>query len=166
MNMNNQKNRTFMEPLKYIKEHDDENISEETAYDSYYTQYTTPDSMDCGSDNLLVTFDYGYSDSIGAPNAAADAATVEDEDADADANDYNEAGAGAGAGAEAGEADYALWFGMPQNDAWAFQVYHVQHEELSLQSLISYDVDDFEEQSEPESDQAENEEVFYDSIEG
>jgi len=136
--------------------HELHDVSEETAYDSYYTEYTTPVSMDCGSANLLVTFDYGYSDSI---EARADPAVQEDdrgEGADPDGGD--------------GYADVegAIWFGTPpkdRKDAKLFEVHHVQHKLLddSLQSLISYDVDDFEEEelSEPEPD----EEIFYDSIE-
>ncbi|XP_023174683.2 uncharacterized protein LOC111602017 isoform X2 [Drosophila hydei] len=159
-NYNNKHYINFTEPLTYIKEmpSDEADVSEETAYDSYYTQYTAPDSMDCASDNLLVTFDYGYSDSIGAqtpPLPAAAATAVDDYGADGDC---------------------AIWFGSPANDGNAFQVHHVQHNscllEASLQSLISYDVDDFEEQSEPESEQeraqhsnADREEYFYDSIE-
>ncbi|BFF90595.1 uncharacterized protein DMAD_09092 [Drosophila madeirensis] len=127
-------------------------VSEETAYDSYYTEYTTPDSMDCGSANLLVTFDYGYSDSI-------EARAVEPPSIDAAAKE------------DRGEV--ALWFGPPPNDAKPFEVHHVQHkiEHLeSLQSLISYDVDDFEEEQsetepEPEPEPELDEEIFYDSIE-
>ncbi|XP_064550872.1 serine-rich adhesin for platelets isoform X2 [Drosophila montana] len=154
---NNRHNVVLMEPLTYIKElpSDEADVSEETAYDSYYTQYTTPDSMDCGSDNLLVTFDYGYSDSIGAPPMPAPAFAEDDHGADGEC---------------------AIWFGTPPNDANAFKVHHVQHKpqllEESLQSLISYDVDDFEEQSESESEQeqaqdpnADKAEFFYDSIE-
>lgn len=125
---------------------DSADVSEETAYDSYYTQYTTPDSMDCGSDNLLVTFDYGYSDSIEPPLAAPSTAYAEDEY-------WPETASG------------AIWFGTSPGDAQPFKVHHVQHKE-SLQSLISYDVDDFEEQSEPDAEQVRvDEEVFYDSIE-
>ncbi|KRG02226.1 transcription initiation factor TFIID subunit 1 isoform X2 [Drosophila mojavensis] len=156
-NNNNNNHIIFMEPLTYIKEMpSDEDVSEETAYDSYYTQYTTPDSMDGASDNLLVTFDYGYSDSIGAPTPPLPpvaAAAVDDCGADGDC---------------------AIWFGSPANDGNAFKVHHVRHSpcllEASLQSLISYDVDEFEE---PESEQerahdpnADREEYFYDSIEG
>ncbi|KAL7728737.1 hypothetical protein ACLKA6_004106 [Drosophila palustris] len=140
---NNYNNMTILEEQSYFNEAG--NVSEETAYDSYYTQYTTPDSMDCGSDNLLVTFDYGYSDSIGAPPKPIPMPAEDDP-------------------IEGG----AIWFGTPPNDAKAFKVHHVQHKrslpEESLQSLISYDVDDIEELSEPESE-AEHEEVFYDSIE-
>ncbi|XP_037730627.1 serine-rich adhesin for platelets isoform X3 [Drosophila subpulchrella] len=135
--------------------HELHDVSEETAYDSYYTEYTTPDSMDCGSVNLLVTFDYGYSDSI---EARADPAAREDdrgEGADPEGDGY-------------ADVEDAIWFGTPpkeRKDAKLFEVHHVQHKLLdeSLQSLISYDVDDFEEEelSEPEAD----EEIFYDSIE-
>ncbi|XP_070073115.1 serine-rich adhesin for platelets isoform X2 [Drosophila takahashii] len=134
--------------------HELHDVSEETAYDSYYTEYTTPDSMDCGSANLLVTFDYGYSDSI---EARADPAAQADDD-----------DRGEGAVPEFGyEAEGSIWFGTPpkeKKEAKLFEVHHVQHKLLddSLQSLISYDVDDFEEElSEPEPD----EEIFYDSIE-
>ncbi|KAH8312334.1 hypothetical protein KR044_010260 [Drosophila immigrans] len=145
---NNDNHMTILEEQRCFNElllHEAGNVSEETAYDSYYTQYTTPDSLDCASDNLLVTFDYGYSDSVEALPVAED---------------------------EAGDA--AIWFGTPPNDAnSAFKVHHVQHkqtlpDEISLQSLISYDVDDIEELSEPESESeadAEIEEEFYDSIE-
>lgn len=152
-NKNNyNKNYTILEEPEYLKNLPDEtaDVSEETAYDSYYTQYTTPDSMDCGSDNLLVTFDYGYSDSIEPPLAAPSTAYAEDEY-------WPETEGG------------AIWFGTPPpNDMQPFKVHHVQHKE-SLQSLISYDVDDFEEQSESDHElgraEEEEEEVFYDSIE-
>lgn len=150
-NYNNNKNYTILEEPEYLKNQPDESadVSEETAYDSYYTQYTTPDSMDCGSDNLLVTFDYGYSDSIEPPLAASSTPYAEDEY-------WPETEGG------------AIWFGTPPpNDMQPFKVHHVQHKE-SLQSLISYDVDDFEEQSEPDHElgrAGEQEEVFYDSIE-
>lgn len=146
------KNDTILEEPDYLSELSEEaaDVSEETAYDSYYTQYTTPDSMDCGSDNLLVTFDYGYSDSIEPSPLVPSAGCTED-------NYWPEA--------ENGE----IWFGTPPGDAQAFKVHHVQHKG-GLASLISYDVDEFEEQSEPasESDNEQgrvDEEVFYDSIE-
>ncbi|EDX12914.1 GD18974 [Drosophila simulans] len=135
--------------------HELHDVSEETAYDSYYTEYTTPDSMDCGSDNLLVTFDYGYCDSM---EARANPAAPEDDDR----GDGVDPDHGDGC---ADEVD-AIWFGTPprDKDEKLFEVHHVQHKLLddSMQSLISYDVDDFEEElSEPEPD----EEIFYDSIE-
>ncbi|KMZ03547.1 uncharacterized protein LOC6728060 isoform X1 [Drosophila simulans] len=136
--------------------HELHDVSEETAYDSYYTEYTTPDSMDCGSANLLVTFDYGYCDSM---EARANPAAPEDDDR----GDGVDADHGDGC---ADEVD-AIWFGTPprdKKDEKLFEVHHVQHKLLddSMQSLISYDVDDFEEElSEPEPD----EEIFYDSIE-
>lgn len=147
---NYKKNDTILEEPDYLSELSDEaaDVSEETAYDSYYTQYTTPDSMDCGSDNLLVTFDYGYSDSIEPLPLVPSAGCTED--------DYWPE-------AETG----AIWFGTPPGDVQPFKVHHVQHK-ASLQSLISYDVDQFEEQSEPASDNEQGrvvEEVFYDSIE-
>lgn len=131
-------------------------VSEETVYDSYYTEYTTPDSMECGGDNLLVTFDYGYSDSI--TEARADPVARDER--------------GEGAGPE-GDDEGAIWFGTPPKDkreAKLFEVHHVQHKlpDDSLQSLISYDVDDFEEElsdTEPEEDGDGDEEIFYDSIE-
>ncbi|XP_052851481.1 serine-rich adhesin for platelets isoform X2 [Drosophila gunungcola] len=135
--------------------HELHDVSEETAYDSYYTEYTTPDSMDCGSANLLVTFDYGYSDSI---EARADPAGQDD-------------GRSGGADPEYGDgcadAEGAIWFGTPpkeKKEAKLFEVHHVQHKllDVSLQSLISYDVDDFEEEL---SDPGPDEEIFYDSIE-
>ncbi|XP_033165506.1 uncharacterized protein LOC117144458 isoform X3 [Drosophila mauritiana] len=136
--------------------HELHDVSEETAYDSYYTEYTTPDSMDCGSANLLVTFDYGYCDSM---EARANPAAPEDDDR----GDGVDPDHGDGC---ADEVD-AIWFGTPprdKKDEKLFEVHHVQHKLLddSMQSLISYDVDDFEEElSEPEPD----EEIFYDSIE-
>ncbi|XP_017057439.1 serine-rich adhesin for platelets isoform X2 [Drosophila ficusphila] len=150
------KGRVQMEPYLPHELHD---VSEETAYDSYYTEYTTPDSMDCGSDNLLVTFDYGYSDSI---EARADPAAKEDDRGEGADPEYGDGYANVDADAEG-----AIWFGTPpkeKKDAKLFEVHHVQHKLLddSLQSLISYDVDDFEEElSDPEPD----EEIFYDSIE-
>ncbi|XP_043656554.1 mucin-4 isoform X2 [Drosophila teissieri] len=136
--------------------HELHDVSEETAYDSYYTEYTTPDSMDGAKSNLLVTFDYGYSDSI---EARAYSAAPDDDDR------------GEGADPEYGDgcADEvdAIWFGTPPRDTKdekLFEVHHVQHKLLddSRQSLISYDVDDFEQElSEPEP----GEEIFYDSIE-
>ncbi|KPU79861.1 uncharacterized protein Dana_GF16890, isoform C [Drosophila ananassae] len=130
-------------------------VSEETAYDSYYTHYTSPDSMDCGSDNLLVTFDYGYSDSIEAR-------------ADPDPGDFKD-DRGEGADPDA-DAEGAIWFGTPpkdKKDAKLFEVHHVQHKMLdeSLQSLISYDVDDFEEEELSDTEPDQDEEIFYDSIE-
>ncbi|XP_017846926.1 probable GPI-anchored adhesin-like protein PGA55 isoform X2 [Drosophila busckii] len=118
-------------------------VSAETAYDSYYTQYITSDAVDCGGDNLLVTFDYGYSDSVEAlPLHSLD-----------EENECN------------------IWFGTPPpNDAAPFQVHHVQHKlpDYSLQSLISYDVDADADASQPATyqDVDQDEEVFYDSIEG
>lgn len=137
--------------------HELHDVSEETAYDSYCTEYTTPDSMDCGSANLLVTFDYGYCDSM---EARANPAAPEDDDR-CDGVDPDYGGDGC-----ADEVD-AIWFGTPprdKKDEKLFEVHHVQHKLLddSMQSLISYDVDDFEEElSEPDPD----EEIFYDSIE-
>ncbi|XP_017101808.2 serine-rich adhesin for platelets isoform X1 [Drosophila bipectinata] len=130
-------------------------VSEETAYDSYYTHYTSPDSMDCGSDNLLVTFDYGYSDSIEAR-------------ADTDPGDLKD-DRGEGADPDA-DAEGAIWFGTPSKDkkeANLFEVHHVQHKLLddSMQSLISYDVDDFEEEELSDAEPDQDEEIFYDSIE-
>ncbi|XP_017140875.2 uncharacterized protein LOC108154926 isoform X1 [Drosophila miranda] len=133
--------------LDHQQRYDIHDVSEETAYDSYYTQYTTPDSMDCGSTNLLVTFDYGYSDSIEARAVEPLGVAAAKEDRGEGATDPD-----------------GIWFGPPPNDARPFEVHHVQHKMLdeSLQSLVSYDVDDFEEeQSETDPD----EEVFYDSIE-
>ncbi|XP_017073034.1 nucleoprotein TPR isoform X2 [Drosophila eugracilis] len=147
-------------PYPTLELHD---VSEETAYDSYYTEYTTPDSMDCGSSNILVTFDYGYSDSI---EARADLALLQD-NVDDDDDDRGD-GAVPLPGDGYADGDGAIWFGTPpkeKRDEKLFEVHHVQHKLLddSLQSLISYDVDDFEEEelSEPEPD----EEIFYDSIE-
>ncbi|KAH8242658.1 hypothetical protein KR032_000913 [Drosophila birchii] len=137
-------------------------VSEETVYDSYYTEYTAPDSMECGGDNLLVTFDYGYSDSI--TEARADPVVR---------NDRRGEGAGSRGDVAEGDDEVAIWFGTPpkdKRDAQLFEVHHVQHKLLddSLQSLISYDVDDFEEElsnTEPEEDGQGDEEIFYDSIE-
>ncbi|XP_068157837.1 serine-rich adhesin for platelets isoform X2 [Drosophila tropicalis] len=134
-------------------------LSEETAYDSYYTQFTEAatqshdSSMDLGSDNLLVTFDYGYSDSIDARQTAYVEPAVGDDLCD-------------GQGDNDGDADGAIWFGTPPNDAKPFEVHHVQHKvfDASLQSMVSYDVDDFEEEL-SENEQDEDDEVFYDSIE-
>uniref|UniRef100_A0A6P4EQ54 Uncharacterized protein LOC108043121 n=1 Tax=Drosophila rhopaloa TaxID=1041015 RepID=A0A6P4EQ54_DRORH len=139
--------------------HELHDVSEETAYDSYYSEYTTPDSMDCGSTNLLVTFDYGYSDSI---EARADPAGQDDDRGEGADPEYGEGYVDVDADAEG-----AIWFGTPpkeKKESKLFEVHHVQHKLLdeSLQSLISYDVDDFEEElSDPEPD----EEIFYDSIE-
>ncbi|KAH8340835.1 hypothetical protein KR059_007817 [Drosophila kikkawai] len=133
-------------------------VSEETVYDSYYTEYTAPDSMECGGDNLLVTFDYGYSDSI--TEARADPVAW---------NDRRGEGAGPKGTMAEGDDEVAIWFGTPpkdKRDAKLFEVHHVQHklQDDSLQSLISYDVDDFEE-DEQEEDGDGDEETFYDSIE-
>ncbi|KAH8288779.1 hypothetical protein KR054_009523 [Drosophila jambulina] len=137
-------------------------VSEETVYDSYYTEYTAPDSMECGGDNLLVTFDYGYSDSI--TEARADPVVR---------NDCGGEGAGPKGDVVEGDDEVAIWFGTPpkdKRDDKLFEVHHVQHKLLdeSLQSLISYDVDDFEEElsnTEPEENGEADEEIFYDSIE-
>ncbi|XP_020812813.1 uncharacterized protein LOC110187716 isoform X1 [Drosophila serrata] len=132
-------------------------VSEETVYDSYYTEYTAPNSMECGGDNLLVTFDYGYSDSI--TEARADPVAR---------NDRRGEGAAPRGDVVEGDDEVAIWFGTPpkdKRDANLFEVHHVQHKLLddSLQSLISYDVDDFEEPEE-DGDEDRDEEIFYDSI--
>ncbi|KAH8383297.1 hypothetical protein KR009_007911 [Drosophila setifemur] len=144
-----QTNLVTVEDQRFIP-HELHDVSEETAYDSYYTHYTTPDSLDFGSHNLLVTFDYGYSDSIDAKGAQLDPGYPLDADVDG-----------------------AIWFGSPPRDTKEenlFQVHHVQHklQDESLQSLISYDVDDFEEDDEEEELAVlsePDEEIFYDSIE-